>query len=179
MKEPTMSAKAKTPSSAEAVRRRAIEMGAVGAKIISPEKVFTAAWVRWKCRFGCSAFGSSRLCPPHSPPPAETRAVLDGYRRAILIHADGELDMRRTVAALEREAFLAGFYKAFGFACGPCGLCEECAGDKACRHAELARPAMEACGIDVFRTARAAGFPIEVVKDYKCRQNYYGLLLLE
>ena len=35
--------------------------------------------------------------------------------------------MRRTVAALEREAFLAGFYKAFGFACGPCGLCEECA----------------------------------------------------
>ena len=38
---------------------------------------------------------------------------------------------------------------------------------------------MEACGIDVFRTARAAGFPIEVVKDYKCRQNYYGLLLLE
>ena len=182
-----MSAKEKRPSSAEAVRpcspqavrRRAIEMGAAGAKIISPEKVFTAAWVRWKCRFGCGCFGSSRLCPPHSPTPDETRAVLDGYRRAILIHADEKLDMRRTVAALEREAFLGGFYKAFGFACGPCGLCEECAGDKGCRHAELARPAMEACGIDVFRTARAAGFPIEVVKDYKCRQNYYGLLLLE
>ncbi len=174
-----MSAKVKTPSPAEAIRRRAVEMGAVGAKIISPEKVFTAAWVRWKCRFGCGAFGSSRLCPPHSPTPAETRAVLDGYRRAVLIHADEKLDMRRTVAALEREAFLAGFYKAFGFACGPCGLCKECAFEKGCRHAELARPAMEACGIDVFRTARAAGFPIEVVKDYNERQNYYGLLLLE
>ena len=57
IKESTMSAKGKTPSSAEAVRRRAIEMGAAGAKIISPDKVFTAAWVRWKCRFGCSAFG--------------------------------------------------------------------------------------------------------------------------
>ena len=135
-----MSAKGKTLSSAEAVRRRAIEMGAAGAKIISPDKVFTAAWVRWKCRFGCSAFGSSRLCPPHSPAPDETRAVLDGYRSAILIHSEGELDMRRTVAALEREAFLSGFYKAFGFACGPCGLCEECAGDKACRHAELGAP---------------------------------------
>jgi hypothetical protein len=31
----------------------------------------------------------------------------------------------------------------------------------------------------VFRTARAAGFPIEVVTDYKSRQNYYGLLLVE
>jgi len=174
-----MSAKGSTPSSAEVIRRRAIEMGATGAKIISPEKVFTAAWVRWKCRFGCGGFGSSRLCPPHSPGPDETRAVLDGYCRAILIHSEGELDMRRTVAALEREAFLAGFYKAFGFACGPCGLCKECAFEKGCRHAELARPAMEACGIDVFRTARTAGFPIEVVKDYKCRQNYYGLLLLE
>ena len=174
-----MSAKGKTASSAEAVRRRAIEMGAAGAKIIPPDKVFTAAWVRWKCRFGCGGYGSSRLCPPHSPTPAETRAVLDGYRRAILIHAGEKMDMRRTVAALEREAFLAGFYKAFGFACGPCGLCKECAFDKGCRHPELARPAMEACGIDVFRTARTAGFPIEVVKDYNCRQNYYGLLLLE
>jgi predicted metal-binding protein len=174
-----MSAKRKKPSSAEVVRRRAIEMGAVGAKVISSKAVFTAAWVRWKCRFGCVCFGSNRLCPPHSPTPAETRQVLDGYRRAILIHADEKLDMRRTVAALEREAFLAGFYKAFGFAAGPCELCKECAFDKGCRHAELARPAMEACGIDVFRTARAAGFPIEVVNDYKDQANYYGLLLLD
>jgi len=37
---------------------------------------------------------------------------------------------------------------------------------------------MEACGIDVFATARGAGFPIEVVRDYQSAQNYYGLLLL-
>jgi hypothetical protein len=38
---------------------------------------------------------------------------------------------------------------------------------------------MEACGIDVYATARAAGMPIEVVKDYGDDQNYYGLVLMD
>jgi hypothetical protein len=38
---------------------------------------------------------------------------------------------------------------------------------------------MEAAGIDVFATARAAGLPIEVVRDEKCPQNYYALVLVE
>jgi hypothetical protein len=38
---------------------------------------------------------------------------------------------------------------------------------------------MEACGIDVYQTARTAGYPIEVVQNSTCDQNYYGLLLLE
>ena len=32
----------------------AIELGAKKAKIVSPKRVVTAHWVRWKCRFGCS-----------------------------------------------------------------------------------------------------------------------------
>jgi hypothetical protein len=38
---------------------------------------------------------------------------------------------------------------------------------------------MEACGIDVFATARANGFPIEVLTDRSCPENCYGLLLIE
>jgi hypothetical protein len=38
---------------------------------------------------------------------------------------------------------------------------------------------MEACGIDVYLTARTAGYPIEVVQDPGCPENYYALLLLE
>ena len=163
----------------EAVRKQAVALGALHAKVISPRKVFTASWVRWKCRYGCDGFGSSRLCPPHSPTPDETRQVLDEYTHAILIHFDALTDVRGVIAQLERTAFLDGFYKAFGFACGPCGLCPTCAFENGCRHAEQARPAMEACGIDVFRTAREAGFPIEVVTSRRARQNYYGLLLLE
>lgn len=161
------------------LRKEAVSLGALRAKVISTKKVFTAAWVRWKCGFGCDGYGSNRLCPPHSPTPEETRRVLDEYKRAILIHCDADTDVRALVAKLERSAFLGGFYKAFGFARGPCDLCSTCAFDKGCRHADQARPAMEACGIDVFRTARAAGFPIEVVTDRSCEQNYYAMLLVE
>jgi hypothetical protein len=38
---------------------------------------------------------------------------------------------------------------------------------------------MEACGIDVFATARANGFPIEVVEDYCCDENRYGVVLID
>jgi hypothetical protein len=37
----------------------------------------------------------------------------------------------------------------------------------------------EAAGIDVYATARGNGFPIEVVRDEGCEQNYYGLVLIE
>ena len=164
---------------AAAISRRAVERGARHAKVVSTAMVFTAPWVRWKCQFGCDGYGSSLLCPPHSPKPEETRAVLDGYKRAILIHGGKTMDIRQLVTDLEREAFLGGFYKAFGLACGPCQLCKKCALDEGCRHPERARPAMEACGIDVFKTARTARFPIDVVTDYDSGVNYYGLLLLE
>ena len=50
---------------------------------------------------------------------------------------------------------------------------------KAAAIPEEARPAMEACGIDVFATARRHGFTIEVVRDYKEPQHYFGLVLVE
>ena len=163
----------------ESIRKEAISLGAIHAKVISTRKVFTNQWVRWKCRYGCDGFGSTLLCPPHSPTPDETRRMLDEYSKAILIHCDAATDVRRLIAELERKAFLDGFYKAFGFARGPCELCPTCAFEKGCRHADQARPAMEACGIDVFHTARQAGFPIEVVTTRNCQENYYGLLLVE
>ncbi len=87
--------------------------------------------------------------------------------------------MLSIIGPLEREAFLMGYYKAFGMSSGPCTLCESCNVEKTCRHTEQARPSMEACGIDVYQTARTVGYPIEVVQNRTCDQNYYGLLLLE
>jgi len=160
--------------------KRAVELGAVEAKIVDPRKVPTGEWVRWKCRYGCGGYGSSLTCPPRSPEPAQTRRLLDGYSKGVLVHfAPPYTDVKKLIVDLEREAFLAGYYKAFGLGAGPCHLCEGCNFDAGCRHPDRARPAMEACGIDVFATARAAGFPIEVVTHRGSEQNYYGLLLLE
>ncbi len=38
---------------------------------------------------------------------------------------------------------------------------------------------MEACSIDVFKTARANGFPIDTRKETYGGWNYYALVLLE
>lgn len=157
---------------------RAVELGAIAAKVIDPATAITAAWVRWKCQYGCGGYGSSLCCPPHSPTPEQTRALLDCYQRAILVHCKPGQNVKALVVALERELFLAGHYKAFGLGAGPCMLCDECSLQE-CRHAYQARPAMEACGIDVYATARGNGFPIEVVTDRECEQNYYGLVLVD
>jgi len=145
--------------------KQAKKKGVKEAKVISPKQVFTAEWVYWKCKFGCGGYGERLTCPPYSPKPKETREILNEYKTALL--------------ELEKEAFLFGYYKAFSMGSGPCHLCDECNLEEACLHPREARPSMEACGIDVFKTARTAGYPIEVVKDHTCPQNYYALLLLE
>ncbi len=153
-------------------------LGAREARIIATSSVVTADWVRLKCRYGCGGYGSSWCCPPRSPRPEETRRVLDCYRTALLAHFDGEVEITRAMVKLEREAFLAGWYKAFSFGAGPCSLCREC-DDESCKKPERARPSMEACGIDVFATARGNGFPIQVLTDRSSPENYYGLLLID
>jgi predicted metal-binding protein len=161
-------------------KQRARELGAKKTSIISPKKVFTAEWVRRKCQYGCDGYGQHLTCPPFSPTPQETRRMLDEYTTALLIHCSSKwTDVKTIVSTLEREAFLSGYYKAFGIGSGPCSLCDKCNLEKGCNHSEEARPSMEACGIDVYQTARTAGYPIEVVPDYHSPQNYYGLLLLE
>jgi len=159
--------------------QRARELGATDAKVIRADSVVTAAWVRLKCQYGCDGWGSSRCCPPHTPTPEETAKVIACYTRALLVHCCGrKARPTRIVAPLEREIFLAGFHKALAFGCGPCRFCAECT-FAACRRPDDARPAMEACGIDVFGTARANGFPIAVVRGGADEQNYYGLVLVD
>ena len=168
----------KARSSLRQFVRRACERGAFDAKIIQADTIVTAPWVRMKCQFGCGGFNSSLCCPPHTPKPEETRKAIACYRRALLIHCKGDVRPTSLVAKLEREIFLAGFYKAFGLGAGPCRLCKRCNLED-CTRPEEARPSMEACGIDVFATVRANGFPIEVVKDESCEDNYYGVVLIE
>ena len=149
-------------------------------RIISPKNVETAEWVRLKCQFGCDGYGRCLVCPPFTPAPQQMRRVLDVYRRAMLIHFSPQADVKATVAELEREIFLNGYWKAFALGAGPCYFCESCAVKTGrCRHSERARPSMEACGIDVFTTVRRAGFPIEVVRTTHQCPDYYGLILVD
>lgn len=157
---------------------RACELGACKAKIVLTTSIVTAPWVRMKCQFGCDGYNSSRCCPPHTPTPGEMQEVIDCYSRALLIHCKGNVSPTRIVTALEREIFLAGFYKALALGAGPCRVCEKC-NLKKCIEPEKVRPSMEACGIDVYATARANGYPIQVLKNHSCEENCYGLVLID
>jgi predicted metal-binding protein len=104
--------------------------------------------------------------------------MLDEYKRAVLFEAPRGKP-KRIAAELERRLFLWGFYRALGLGAGPCHLCETCAFEKGCRHPREARPAMEACGIDVYATARRHGFTLNVVRTHQDPQHYYGMVLVD
>lgn len=158
---------------------KAKELGAKEAKLIKASTIVTAPWVRMKCQYGCSGFGSSLCCPPYTPTPEEMQEVVDSYEKAILFEA-GRGGARKIAAELERHVFLSGYYKAFGLGSGPCRLCdEECTFEEGCRHSREARPSMEACGIDVFETVRSNGFEIEVVRDHEDMRHFFGCVLVE
>lgn len=167
----------------------AIHAGATSAKVIHPSTVITAPWTRMKCLFSCP-YKHRYSCPPHTPTDAEMRAVLDSYSRAILFHAEAPYEKERgkkmsayldMLVNLEGELFKDGFYKAFVILAGPCVLCKECGlnENKPCRFPAKMRPSMEACGIDVYQTARNNGFFIETLKEKTETQNLYCLMLVD
>ena len=178
----------------EMLRKSAKEKGANSAKLIPTKDIFVEDQVRQKCQYGCDRFARLFTCPPYAPTPDETRKILKNYNQGLLVEFTGLRDkeeqrgVHEMMFELEKEAFLNGLYKAFAYAAGPCRICESCPAEKVenpnefskkdCKNPEKARPSMEACGINVYRTARKAGCKINVVKEGE-RFKSFGLLLLE
>jgi predicted metal-binding protein len=168
----------------------AIEGGATHAKQIYPDSVVTQPWVRLKCQFGCPGYDKGYCCPPDTPTHKQTREILDSYQRAILFHIEvphmpqKEKRYRKffdMLVDLEGEMFKDGFYKAFVFLAGPCRLCKKCAKleEKPCNLLHQARPCMEACGMDVYQTARNNGFFIKTLGEKTETNNEYCLMLVD
>jgi predicted metal-binding protein len=151
--------------------------------------VVCAAWVRFKCRYGCDYYDQKRCCPPRTPTPEETAAVVRCYRRAILAVWEAPPGLRerrlarrrmqQSMRELERTVFLDGFYKALAFVAGPCTLCARCDLDEPCKHPGDPRPSMESCGMDVYATLANAGYRLRVVTDPAQHHHMCGLVLVE
>ncbi len=168
----------------------ALEAGATHAKQISPGSVVTAPWVRLKCQFGCPGYGRGHCCPPRTPTPDQTRAILDCYQRAILFHIEVPVKEGKdksyqkyldALVELEGEMFKDQYYRAFLFLAGPCRQCKTCGAveGKPCASPWKARPSMEGCGIDVYQTARNNGFPIQTLRDRTETNNKYCLMMVD
>lgn len=176
-------------------------------KVIPVESIVVSEWVRWKCMFGCKAYGKHLNCPPFVPPVEETKKLLKCYKKAILARFEAKPDYSQpperihhfimkslrefydTMFELERTAYLNGYYKAFALYGLPCPYCDPCVVEnmevvdkdpkRYCKFQHKVRPAMEATGIDVFQTVRNAGYELEVLTSPSEKILFYGLLLLE
>ncbi len=160
-------------------------------KWIKCSDIVVANWVRFRCMFGCPAYGKKGTCPPYVPPIEECRRMISEYGQAAVFHFEKKVESQeerrawargvvKKLIEVEREVFLSGYYKTLLVSFESCGLCDSCTVNHTeCKNPRLARPGADAMGIDVFSTVRSIGYPIEVLKDQKEAMNRYAFLLIE
>ena len=163
----------------ESLCDRAIELGALEAKLINTEQVVFDPRSFLKCRFGCNRWGRFWTCPPHlSLGPEEFMKAFDKYRKAIIIKASDPKAGQEIGLAIEKEAML--FHGClFAFSMFLCVRCEECAYPEPCLFPHIARPAMDAYGIDIGKTVEPLGFKVELDKEGQLLPAWYGMVLLD
>jgi predicted metal-binding protein len=69
----------------EFLRKMALKLGAVDAKIIAADKVVVEDRIVLKCKVGCSNYGKTLACPPYTPTAEEFRKIVSEYSYALLI----------------------------------------------------------------------------------------------
>jgi len=111
----------KPSRSIEAVMDKAYALGCEKAKIIDTSTVIVEKWVRWKCLYGCAFYNKDGFHPPFAPSIDETREVLSGYTKAILLNGAKGKALTDIAVRLEGEAYQMGFYKAFALTALPSG----------------------------------------------------------
>lgn len=161
------------------LRSTAARLGFHEAVELDPATIASEPWVRAKCSYGCSRYGKTWSCPPHSMGADEFRELLSCYSRALLVAGQPPLrDFQEKLLGLEKTAFLGGFTKALAFSGGPCCWCESCP-PEGCAFPEKRRPSLEACGCDVFALAKRAGITMAPLRNSEDFVQYVGLLLVE
>jgi predicted metal-binding protein/SAM-dependent methyltransferase len=164
----------------EMLTAQAQGLGFPFARVIEASEIAVEPWVRLKCRFGCSYYDQSLGCPPYSLDADQMAATISRYQHALLVQGTPpSKQFHEQLLALERAVFLAGHTEALAFGAGPCPICSTCATDGRCRFPEKLRPSLEACGVDVYETARRAGLAINPVQHHQGYVKYVGLVLFD
>jgi len=159
----------------------ALDMGAEHAVFFQIKDIEFDSRTILKCMFGCADWGKGNTCPsrPASLRPWEYQKILENYTWGIIVHATNKYLSQKISYSIERQAFLDGYY--FSFSMSDCALCKECNGfkGKECANPKLARPAFHSVGIDVYKTVRKFGLPIETLKNEDDPQNWYSAIFIE
>ena len=161
--------------------QKALGMGAERALRFSIEDIVFDSRVVLKCIFGCSDYGILHTCPYQKSPLSmnEYREIFSNYKWGIIVGCGDKKSSQEISYEIERMCFLEGYY--FVFSLSDCGLCGECAkkNHENCRNPQKARPAFHSVGIDVFKTVRNLGLPIDVLKTKEDKQHWYSAVFIE
>ena len=160
----------------------ALAMGATDCVVFEAEQICWDSRTLLKCMFGCDDWGKNHTCPsrPGYPTMAEMKEMFSRYKWGIIIHTKEKKISQKISFAMEGAAFHDGYY--FAMSLSDCGLCKECAAVKCqdCRNVKMARPAFHSVGIDVFKTVRQLGLPINTLFDPAAEeQNWYAAVFVE
>jgi len=186
----------------ERYKEKVFELGAANAKIIKTEEIPVDERVPLKCQIPrCFGYGTSAHCPPNTMKPDELRKHLKNYQWAIFFTRNLQTELLlkdatdkdriaafqsiyKYVKSIESMAFYDGHYLAFGLGAGSCrrtfcGQHKTCSAleGKSCRFGLLARPSMEAVGINVYKMTAAVGWDIYPIgKHANAEETPNGLL---
>lgn len=169
------------------LNKKAIKIGADKATIVDTSIIpIEDAIIEYCKKPLCASYGKSANCPPHSLRPAEARKLLTAAQKALLFKLDVESKVLMSDASkkafrriyeiaskLELKALSAGFGRSKGLGAGSClpvfcnkNKCRVIEENKECRFPSLARPSMEAVGINVFKLIQDVGWEIHpITKD--------------
>ncbi len=91
----------------EFLRKRALEMGAVDAKIITTDKIIVEDRIVIKCKIGCSHYGKTLMCPPYTPTAEEFRKIVREYSYALFMkfksHAAADAELAKHLSKAETD----------------------------------------------------------------------------
>ncbi len=163
------------------LKKEAITLGARDIRIIPADVVPIEDEIIEMCSpTSCEQYGKSANCPPHVMTPEDARQWIRSYHSALIfkidvspsvLFSDQGLEIFKRIflisARLEEISVGEGHFFSKGLAAGSCKTvfcrdipCDALIKDRKCRYPSLARPSMEALGINVFRLAKEVGWEI-------------------
>lgn len=162
----------------EALGKKALELGATEARIIDTSTIVFDSRSFLKCRFGCQRWGQYWTCPPHLDISSEKfMEAFDLYSKAIMIQTPDPRKGQEVAVKIEKEAMTACHFM-HAFAMVLCVWCETCAYPEPCRFPHMARPSMDAYGIDIGKTVEPLGLNVEFDEQGKLLPCWYSMVLL-
>lgn len=161
---------------------RALDLGATDAVVFDIKDIVFDPRTLLKCMYGCTDWGKNHTCPsrPGNPTMEQYKDMLSRYKGGVIIHTHDKALSQKISFRIEGEAYRDGYY--FAFSMSDCALCKTCAAATCedCRFMHMARPAFHSVGIDVFKTVRQLGLPIQTLTDADTEeQNWYSAVFIE